>query len=149
MAVSERQRNENNRPPLAEGRWLEHSFLQALQESTQNQTASTTPRTDSRGRLANASANTFSFLPLRKDHVKPRRVLQSPAPAPGPRVLTARSAGEAAVVVEVAHGLASLVCSVHPLAALHAGAWKGKEETKVSSVPRGVGGLAAQDPAVR
>lgn len=59
-------------------------------------------------------------------------------PGAGPRVLTARSAGEAAVVVEVAHGLASLVCSVHPLAALHAGAWKGKEETKVSSgTPRG------------
>ena len=48
-------------------------------------------------------------------------------------VLTAGSTGEAAIMVEVAHGLASLVCSIHPLAALHAGAWKRERETEVRS----------------
>lgn len=36
-------------------------------------------------------------------------------------LLTAGSTGEAAIVVEVAHGLAGLVGSIHPFAALHTG----------------------------
>lgn len=39
-------------------------------------------------------------------------------------LLTAGSAGEAAIVVEVAHGLAGLVGSVHSFAALHADSCK-------------------------
>lgn len=46
-------------------------------------------------------------------------------------------------MVEVAHGLASLVCSVHPFAALHAGSCKRRRAREVRSrvwepVPRGM-----------
>lgn len=51
----------------------------------------------------------------------------------GAGLLTAGPAGEAAVVVEVAHGLASLVCSVHPFAALHAGSCKRQRAREVRS----------------
>lgn len=47
-------------------------------------------------------------------------------------ILTAGSTGEAAVVVEVAHGLAGLVGSIHALAALHAGTWE-RERREVTS----------------
>lgn len=44
-------------------------------------------------------------------------------------VLTAGAAGEAAVVVQAAHGLAGLAGSVHLLVALDAGSWKKRGST--------------------
>lgn len=41
-------------------------------------------------------------------------------------------------MVEVAHGLASLVCSIHALAAFHAGTWEREESSHVG--PDGVAG---------
>lgn len=62
-----------------------------------------------------------------------------------PGILTAGSTGEAAVMVEVAHGLASLVCSIHALAALHTGTWGREERSQVglNRVPGDTGWVTA------
>lgn len=83
----------------------------------------------SRLQLGDSLITTFFFSPLyTRKMLSPKSLLQAWHQGQTRLgILTAGSTGEAAVMVEVAHGLASLVCSIHALAALHAGTWRREE----------------------